>query len=130
MATCMFRPCCSLQPYSTHWLHAASGFAGAGNGTAVQPFIPADALRALPNSSVGTWGDMPSNSKNNQNQYVGVGVAIGVAIGAGLGVAFGNFALGLGPGIAIGVALGVAMSRRNRTGDCSKQPPDQHDPEL
>ena len=73
---------------------------------------------------------MPSNPKNSQNQYMGVGIALGVAIGAGLGVAFGNLALGMGPGIAIGVALGAVMSRRNRPSGCGKQSPGQHGPEL
>jgi F0F1-type ATP synthase membrane subunit c/vacuolar-type H+-ATPase subunit K len=59
---------------------------------------------------------MSNNPGNNQQQYIGAGIALGVAIGVGLGVALGNLALGIGPGICIGVALGVAMSRRKRPG--------------
>ena len=72
---------------------------------------------------------MTSNPKNNQQQYLGVGIALGVAIGAGLGIAFGNFAVGIGPGIAIGAALGVAMSRGKKSGCSSKQPAAQDSPE-
>jgi hypothetical protein len=53
---------------------------------------------------------VPRSSKNNQQQFIGVGIALAVAIGAGLGVAMGSLAFGMGIGVAMGIAFGVAMS--------------------
>ena len=53
------------------------------------------------------------NRKDDNNQYMPIGMCIGLAIGVGIGAALGNISLYMCIGLSIGLGIGVIIDLKN-----------------
>ncbi len=53
------------------------------------------------------------NRKDDNNQYMPIGMCIGLAIGVGIGAALGNISLYMCIGLSIGLGIGVIIDSKN-----------------
>ena len=57
---------------------------------------------------------MDKKDKDNQIQYMPIGMCLGLSIGMAIGSAMGNISVGMCMGLGIGLCFGSAMDAANR----------------
>lgn len=55
-----------------------------------------------------------NNKKDDNTQYLPIGMCIGLAIGVGIGAALGNIPLYMCIGLSIGVGIGALIDSKNK----------------
>ena len=58
---------------------------------------------------------MDKKDKNNQIQYMPIGMCLGLSIGMAIGSAMGNISVGMCMGLGIGMCFGSAIDAANRS---------------
>lgn len=58
---------------------------------------------------------MDKKDKNNQIQYMPIGMCLGLSIGMAIGSAMGNISVGMCMGLGIGLCFGSAIDAANRS---------------
>ena len=57
---------------------------------------------------------MDKKDKDNQIQYLPIGMCLGLSIGMALGAAMGNISIGMCMGLGIGLCFGSSLDNANR----------------